>query len=85
MKSTDTERLDLPTRESVQAKSRAGVMTFRARWQTAVETLSGHALQKLRLELAPSVSELLLTSTHGSNDNDRSINILRPSHLSVSA
>jgi hypothetical protein len=35
--------------------------------------------------LAPSVSELLLTSTHGSNDNDRSINILRPSHLSVSA
>jgi len=26
-----------------------------------------------------------LTSTHGSNDNDRSINILRPSHLPVSA
>jgi hypothetical protein len=85
MKSTDAERLDLPIRESLRAESRAAVMTFRARWQTAVQTLSGHALQKLRLELAPSVSELLLTSTHGSNDNDRSINILRPSHLSVSA
>jgi hypothetical protein len=85
MKSTDAERLDLPIRESLRPESRAGVMTFRARWQTAVETLSGHALQKLRLELAPSVSELLLTSTHGSNDNDRSINILRPSHLPVSA
>jgi hypothetical protein len=85
MKSTDTERLDLPTRESVQAESRAGVVTFRARWQTAVETLSGHALQKLRLELAPSVSELLLTTTHGSNNNDRNLNLMRTSHLPVSA
>jgi hypothetical protein len=85
MKSTDAERLGVPIRESLRPESRAGVMTFRARWQTAVETLSGHALQKLRLELAPSVSELLLTSTHGSNDNDRTINILRPSHLPVSA
>ena len=60
-------------------------MRLRARWQTAVETVSGHALHKLRLELAHSVSELLLTSTHGSNDNDRNLNLLRSSHLPVSA
>jgi hypothetical protein len=64
---------------------RKAALTLRARWQTAVETVSGHALQKLRLELAHSVSELFLTSTHGSNDNDRNLNLLRPSHLPVSA
>jgi len=71
-------------RELLLAKSPADVMTFQARWQTAVETVSGYALQKLRLELTSSVSKLLGTSTHGSNDNDCSI-IVRPSHLLVSA
>ena len=78
------------TNESAQSRittgeTRAGVMTFRARWQTAVETFSGHALQKLRLELPHSVAELLLTSTHRSNNNDRNLNLVRPSHLPVSA
>jgi hypothetical protein len=84
MNSTKAQLLDLPIRELLLAKSRADAMTFRARWQTA-ETVSGHALRKLRLELAHSVSELLLTSTHGSNDHDRNLNLLRPSHLPVSA
>jgi hypothetical protein len=77
--------MNLPIRELLPAESHADSMTFRARWQTTVKTVSGHALQKLRLELAPSVSKFLDTSTYGSNDNDRSINILRPSHLPVSA
>jgi len=77
--------MNLPIRELLSADSRAEAMTFRTRWQATVETVSGHALQKLRLELAPSVSKFLGTSTHGSNDNDRSINIVRPSHLPVSA
>ena len=85
MNSTRVQRLNLPIRELLPADSRAEAMTVRARWQTTVETVSGHALQKLRLELAPSVSKFLGTSTHGSNDNDRSINIVRPSHLPVSA
>jgi hypothetical protein len=77
--------MNLPIRELLSADRRAEAMTFRTRWQATVETVSGHALQKLRLELAPSVSKFLGTSTHGSNDNDRSINIVRPSHLPVSA
>jgi hypothetical protein len=77
--------MNLPIRELLPAESGAEAMTLRARWQATVETVSGHTLQKLRLELAPSVSELLLTSTHGSNGNDRSINIVRTSHLPVSA
>ena len=76
--------MNLPIQDTPRAESRADAMTFRARWQTDVETVSGHALQKLRLELAHSVSELL-TSTHGSNDNDRDLNLLRASHLPVSA
>ena len=85
MNSTKAERMSLPIGELLRAESAADAMTFRARWQTIVEAVSGHALQKLRLELVHSVSELLLTSTHGSNDNDRSIHIVRPSHLPVSA
>jgi hypothetical protein len=85
MNSTNAERMNLTMRELIRAESCAGVITFRARWQTAVETVSGHALQKMRLELAHSVSELLLTSTHGSNNNDRNLNLVRPSHLPVSA
>jgi hypothetical protein len=77
--------MNLPSRELLPAESHADATTFRARWQTAVETVSGYALQKLRLELAPSVSELLGISTHGSNDNDCCINIVRPSHLPISA
>ena len=85
MNSTKAERVNLPMRESVRAESCDRLINFRARWQTAVETVSGYALQKLRLELEPSVSKLLGISTHGSNDNDCSINIVRPSHLPVSA
>jgi hypothetical protein len=85
MNSANGERMNLPIRELLRAESRAGAMTFRARWQTAVETVSGHAVPKLLLELAHSVSELLLTSTHRSNNNDRHLNLVRPSHLSVSA
>ena len=85
MNPTNAERMNLPIRKLLRAESCGGVINFRERWQTAVETVSGPALQKLRLELAHSVSELLLTSTHGSNDNDRSINIVRPSHLPFSA
>jgi hypothetical protein len=85
MNPTNAERMNLPTRESLRAESSNEVIGFRARWQTAFDTVSGYALQKLRLELAPSVSGLLLTSNHGSNDNDHSVNIVRPSHLPVSA
>jgi len=85
MKSTHAERVSLPIRELPPAESCAGTITFRARWQTAVETLSGYALQKLRLESAPPLPEFLLTSTHASNDNDCRIDILRPSHLPFSA
>ena len=84
MNATNCERGNLPMRELVRVESCDRVINFRARWQTAVETISGYALQKLRLELAP-FSKLLGTSTHGSNDNDCSINIVRPSHLPVSA
>ena len=85
MNSKKAQLMNLPSRELVPAESHADAMTFLARWQTAVETVSGHALQKLRLELAHSVSELLLTSTHGSSNHDRHLNLLRPSHLPVSA
>jgi len=84
MNSTIAEQINVPIRESLRTESRATALNFRARWQTAFETESGHALQKLRLESVPSVSELLLNSTHGSNDSDRSINILRPSYLPAS-
>jgi hypothetical protein len=85
MKSTNAEPMILPVLEPLWAESCGGVMKFRARWQAAVDTASGYATQKLRLESALSVSELLLTSIHRSNDNDLSINIVRPSHLPFSA
>ena len=84
MNSRKAQLMILPMRESVRAESCDRVINFCARWQTAVKTVSGYALQKLRLELTSSVSRLLGTSTHGSNDNDCSI-IVRPSHLPVSA
>jgi hypothetical protein len=83
MNPTNAERINLPMRESVRAENCDRVINFRVRWQTAVETLSGRALQKIRLEFTP-LSERL-TSTHRSNGNDRSVNIVRPSHLPVSA
>ena len=58
MNSTRVQPLNLPIRELLLADSRAEAMTLRARWQTTVETVSGHTLQKLRLELAPSVSKI---------------------------
>jgi len=85
MNCTIAEPINVPIRESLRTESCGDAMNFRARWQTAFETESGQALQKLRLESAPSVSELLLNSTHGSNDNDRGTNIVRPSHLPASA
>ncbi len=85
MNSKNAQLMNLPIRELLPAKSPADAMTFHARWQTAVETVSGYTLQKLRLEFAPSVSKFLGASTHGSNNNDRSINIVCPSHLPVSA
>jgi hypothetical protein len=85
MKSASAKQLNLPIRELLRTEGRPDAMSFRARWQTAVETVSAHALQKLRLELAHSVSELLLTSTHRSNNNGRNLNLLRSCHLPVSA
>ena len=58
MNFTKAQLMDLPIRELLLAKSPADAMTFRARWQTGVETVSGHTLQKLRLKLAPSVSKI---------------------------
>jgi hypothetical protein len=85
MNSTKAERMNLPIRGLLRADSRADTTTFRARWQSAVETVSGHGLRKLRLGLPHSISELLLTSTHRSNNNDCDLNLLRASHLPVSA
>jgi hypothetical protein len=65
MNSKKAQLINLPIRELLPAKSPADVMRLRARFQTAVETVSGHALQKLRLELTHSVSELLLTQRMG--------------------
>jgi len=85
MSPRNAEQMSLPIPKSLRAESCNDATSFRARWQTAVETVSGYALQKLRLELAHSALELLLTSTHGSDDNDHSANIVRPSHMPVSA
>jgi hypothetical protein len=43
--------------ESLRAERRRNATPFAARWQSGVETLSGCASQKLRLELAPSVPD----------------------------
>jgi hypothetical protein len=73
MNCTNAEQTNLPIQELLR------------RSQTVVETVSGHALQKLRVELAHSVSESLFTSMHGNNNNDRYLNLVRTSHLPVSA
>jgi hypothetical protein len=41
MNSTKAQLMNLPMRESVRAESCDRVINFRARWQTAVETVSG--------------------------------------------
>jgi len=83
MNPTNVEQMTLPIHGLLRAKNCGDVMAFRARWQTAAETTSGHASQKLRLELAPFTE--LLTLNHGSNDNDHGVNIVLPSHLPVPA
>ena len=85
MNSTEPEPLNLPVRGLRRAESRADAMALHTCWQTATETVPGHTLHKLRLELGHSVSELLLTSTHRSNNNDCVLNLLRASHMPVSA
>ena len=57
MKAINTEPINWPIPESLRAERRSNATKFLARWQSGVETLSGYAMQKLRLEFAPSVSD----------------------------
>jgi hypothetical protein len=57
MKATNTEPINCRIPESLRVERSSNATRFLARWQSGVETLSGYALQKLRLELAPSVSD----------------------------
>jgi hypothetical protein len=75
--------MNVAIRKIPLSQSCGNKMNFRATWQTAIASGSGHDLQKLRLELAPSILKPI-TSTHRTNNNDRSINIVRPSYLPVS-
>jgi len=52
MNSTNAEPINCPIPESVRAERRSNATRFLERWQSGVETRSGYALQKLRLELA---------------------------------
>ena len=54
---TNCEPINCPIPESLRTGRRSNGTKLLARWQSGVETLSGYALQKLRLELAPSVSD----------------------------
>ena len=54
---TNCEPINSPILESVRTGRRSNSTKLLARWQSGVETLSGYAFQKLRLELAPSVSD----------------------------
>ena len=51
------EPINSPTPESLPTGRRSNGTKLLAGWQSGVETLSGYAFQKLRLELAPSVSD----------------------------
>jgi hypothetical protein len=53
MKATNTDRVNLRIRESLVAERHSSATRVFARWQRGVETLSGNALPKLRLEFAP--------------------------------
>ena len=54
---TNCEPINSAIPKSVQTGRRSNGTKLLARWQSGVETLSGYAFQKLRLELAPSVSD----------------------------
>jgi hypothetical protein len=54
---TNCEPINCPISESLSTGRSSVGTKFLARWQSGVETLSGYAFQKLRLELAPSVSD----------------------------
>jgi hypothetical protein len=54
---THCEPINCPIPESLRTRRRSNGAKLLARWQSDVETLSGYALQKLHLELAPSVSD----------------------------
>ena len=54
---TNCEPINCFIPESLSTGRRSDGTKLLARWQSGVETLSGYAFQKLRLELAPSVSD----------------------------
>ena len=54
---TNCEPINSPISESVRTGRRSNGTKLLARWQSGVETQSGYAMPKLRLELAPSVSD----------------------------
>ena len=54
---TNCEPINCPIPESLRTGRRSNGTKLLARWQSGVETLSGYAFPKLRLELAPSVSD----------------------------
>jgi hypothetical protein len=54
---TNCEPINCPIPESLWTGRRSNGTKLLARWQSGVETLSGYALPKLRLELAPFVSD----------------------------
>ena len=54
---TNCEPTNCPIPESLRTGRRSNGTKLLARWQSGLETLSGYALQKLRLELAPSESD----------------------------
>lgn len=59
---TNCDPINCPIPESVRTGRRSNSTKLHARWQSGVETLSGYAFQKLRLELAPSVSDAFTMS-----------------------
>jgi hypothetical protein len=57
MKPTSAKPINWPIADLLRVQHYRNARKFLARWQSGVETLSGYPLQKLRLELAPSVSD----------------------------
>ena len=58
---TNCEPINCLIPESLPTGRSSNGTTLLARWQSGVETLSGYAFQKLRLELAHSVSDAFTT------------------------
>ena len=54
---TKCEPINRPIPESLRTGRRCNGTKLLERWQSGVETLSGYAMPKLRLELVPSVSD----------------------------